>query len=87
MTRPTDKERQSMAEDIFRDQQDDDQTVTRGQMRQIIRDVRNDLRWTVAITIVANQTLSHVELPPAIGFIGGIGVIALGAIKLAVARA
>jgi len=72
--------------DIFRDSPDDDRPVSRGEMRQIVRDIRTDIKWAVAIVVVGGQTLSHIELPPIAGFIGGAAIIGLGIVKLAVAR-
>jgi hypothetical protein len=83
---PLNRKEQDVTDDIFRETPDDGNPVTRGEMRQIVRDVRNDLRWAVVITVVGTQALSHVELPPVAGFIGGAAVIGLGIIKLAVAR-
>jgi len=77
---------QPVAEDIFHESPDDNKPVTRGEMRQIVRDIRSDLKWAVAIVVVAGQTLSHIELPPIAGLIGGAAVLAFGIIKLAVAR-
>lgn len=76
-----------MSQDIFNELPDNDRPVTRGQMRQIVRDVRSDLRWAVGVTIVANQSLNHITLPTLAGYVGGILVFGLGAIKLLVARA
>ena len=77
-----------MPDDIFDNENnpDQDHPVTRGQMRMIVSDLRKDLRWAVAVTIVANQTISHVELPHPVGFISGGVVILIGAAKLAIAR-
>lgn len=58
-------------DDVF-DQKDDDHPVTRGEIRKLARAVRNDLRWAVAMTVVANQALSHVEIPKPVGFVGAI---------------
>ena len=72
--------------DIFRDSPDDDRPVSRGEMRQIVRDIRTDIKWAVVIVVVAGQTIGHLDIPPIAGFIGGAGVIGLGLIKLAAAR-
>ena len=77
---------QPVAEDIFREAPDDNKPVTRGEMRQIVRDIRSDLKWAVAIVVVGGQTLSHIELPSIAGLIGGAAVVGLGLIKLAAAR-
>jgi hypothetical protein len=73
-------------EDIFHEKPDDNHPVTRGEMRQIVRDIRTDLKWSVAIVVVAGQTLNHIQLPPIAGFIGGVSVVVLGVAKLFVAR-
>ena len=77
-----------VADDLFEDADRDDQThpVTRGQMRVIVSDLRKDLRWAVAVTIVANQTLNHIELPPVAGIVGGLIFISFAAAKLVLAR-
>jgi len=72
--------------DIFRDLPDNDQPVSRGEMRQIVRDIRSDLKWAVAIVLVGGRTLDHIQLPPTAGFIGGAVVVGVAIVKLAVAR-
>jgi len=72
--------------DIFQDFPDDDRPVSRGEMRRIVKDVRRDLKWTAAIIVVGGQTLSHVQLPPVAGFIGGTIIVSFGILKLAIVR-
>jgi hypothetical protein len=69
-------------------QDDDHLPVTRGEMRRFSSDIRKDLKWFALVTIVGGQVLSHahVVLPPVAGFVGAVGVVVVGLIKLSVVR-
>mgnify|MGYP000940187079 CR=1 FL=1 len=72
--------------DIFEERPDDDKPVTRGEMRRLHKGLRNDIKWSAALLLVGNQTLSHVELPPVAGFVGGGLFVSLAVAKLFVAK-
>jgi hypothetical protein len=55
-------------------------------VRSLARDIRNDIRWYAVVTVVGGQTLSHVQLPPVAGFVGGAAVVTLGVLKLFISR-
>jgi len=57
--------------------------VTREWLELRMTAMRSELRLLVLIGLVGNQTLSHIDLPPAVGYVGGITFIGLAVLKLA----
>lgn len=77
-----------MSDDLFPEQIDDHEPVTRGDVRRIVSTLMQNLEVKVSravlkavlIGVVGNQALSHVELPSTIGF-GAAGALGLYALK------
>lgn len=70
----------------YLDVPDDSRPVTRGEVRRLSKEIRNDLKWTAMIVLVGNQALAHVELPPTAGFVGAGVAAALYGAKILFAR-
>jgi hypothetical protein len=76
----------SQNDDFFLDVEDDNTPVTRGEVRRLSREIRNDLKWTTMIVLVGNQALGHIEVPATAGFLGAAAAVVLYAAKILFAR-
>lgn len=70
-----------MTDDLFPEREDDNEPVTRGDLRRIVTQLEGKLWRLGLLTVVGNQALNHVDLPTYLGFAGAGGVIAIFAVK------
>jgi len=73
-------------EDPIFNSPDDDEHVTRLEIRKLARSIRNDIKWYAVVTVIGGQTLNHIQLPPVAGFVGGAAVVSFGMLKLIISR-
>lgn len=60
--------------------------ASRGEVRGIYQRIRRDLKWFAVVSVVGNQTLSHVDIPTYAGVTGAAIALALASVKLFLAR-
>lgn len=74
----------------FLNHSDDDKPVTRGELRKLAVAFRQDLKWFAVATVIANQTLNHIQVPPITAYVGGavaaVTAMVVFALKMVLAR-
>jgi hypothetical protein len=64
----------------------EEEGVNNAQLQLELKALRSEIRYWIIAAVVASQTLSHIELPPTAGYIGGALVVGFALLKSVLVR-